>query len=281
MAIFARMHAPARLAALCLVLGLSLGGCKKIDDLTATLGSQTLAPAPADEAGLRQYAETLGGKYDRNPADKAVALAYAGALRKLEHYAQAAAVLQRTAASHPADLDVLGAYGKALADAGRLNEASEVLARAHTPERPNWSILSAQGSIADQTGDHAAAQTYYEAALKIMPDQPSVLSNLGLSYALANDLPKAEATLRQAADLPSADRRVRQNYALVLALRGKFAEAEAISRRDLSPEEAAENVATIKRTIAQSDTWRDLRKPPATRPAYTTISTRNSSSPAK
>src|SRR6478735_2982598 len=85
-------------------------------------------------------------------------------------------------ASPPAtrDREVLGAYGKALADAGRLKEASTVLANAHTPERPNWSILSAQGSVADQLGDHKQAQNYYEAAIRMPRDEPSVMSNLGL-----------------------------------------------------------------------------------------------------
>jgi Flp pilus assembly protein TadD len=174
--------------------------------------------------------------------------------------AQAVALLQREAARNPDDLDVLGAYGKALADAGRYQEAAEVLSRAHTPERPNWSILSAQGSVADRLGDHAQAQGFYEAALKIMPDEASVLSNLGLSYALSRELERAEETSRRAADLPQADMRVRQNYALILALRGKFAEAEEIARRDLRPEEAAQNIAEIRASIAQSDTWKTLRQ---------------------
>jgi len=114
---------------------------------------------------------------------------------------------------------VLGAYGKALADAGRLKEASTVLANAHTPERPNWSILSAQGSVADQLGDHKQAQNYYKAAIRMRPDEPSVMSNLGLSYALNKQLPQAEETLRDAANNPKADMRIRQNLALVLALR--------------------------------------------------------------
>jgi tetratricopeptide (TPR) repeat protein len=141
---------------------------------------------------------------------------------------------------------VLGAYGKALADAGRLKEASTVLANAHTPERPNWSILSAQGSVADQLGDHKQAQNYYKAAIRMRPDEPSVMSNLGLSYALNKQLPQAEETLRDAANNPKADMRIRQNLALVLALEGKFGEAENWSRRDLAPIDAADNVASIR-----------------------------------
>ena len=61
-----------------------------------------------------------------------------------------------------------------------------------------------------------------------------MLSNLGLSYALSRQLPRAEETLKEAAMQPGADMRVRQNLALVLALEGKFDQAEEWSRRDLS-----------------------------------------------
>ena len=39
---------------------------------------------------------------------------------------------------------------------------------------------------------------YGASALKIAPEEPSVLSNLGLSYVLAKDLPKAEEIMRRA-----------------------------------------------------------------------------------
>ncbi|HZY14470.1 MAG TPA: tetratricopeptide repeat protein [Beijerinckiaceae bacterium] len=187
-------------------------------------------------------------------------MTYASALRALGQHAQAVAVLQALAARDPQDREILGVYGKSLADAGRLKEASTVLANAHRPERPNWSILSAQGCVADQVGDHGQAQNYYKAAIRMRPDEPSIMSNLGLSYALSKQLPQAEETLRDAANNPKADMRVRQNLALVLALEGKFGEAEDWSRRDLAPIDAAANVASIRKMIAQSNTWRDLQQ---------------------
>ena len=107
-------------------------------------------------------------------------------------------------------------------------------------------------------GNHAQAQAYYATALKIMPDQPGVLSNLGLSLALERQMPQAEAMLRRAAALPAADARVRQNLALVLVARGKFAEAEDVSRRDMAPIDAAGNVQSLRRMIAQSDAWKGV-----------------------
>jgi Flp pilus assembly protein TadD len=167
--------------------------------------------------------------------------------------------MQNIAIKYPRDREVLAGYGKALADAGQLQQAQGVLEGADSPDDPNWSVVSTRGSIADQLGDHKAAQNYYETALKIAPGEPSVLSNLGLSYALARDLPQAENVLREASSSPRADMRVRQNLALVLALRGKFPEAEQVSERDLPPLQAKENVAAIRQMISQSNAWRDIQ----------------------
>jgi Flp pilus assembly protein TadD len=245
--------------ALALCAALALCGCGKLADVTGSIGPQKRAALPSDEGDLRRFAEDWGRRYDADPMNKKIALTYARALLRLERHAQAVAVLQGLAIRYPESMEVLGAYGKALADAGRLQEAAEVLARAHTPERPDWSVLSAQGSIADQLGNHEEARSYYETALKMRPNEPTVLSNLGLSYALSKQLPQAERILLTAAEQPSADMRVRQNLALVLALQGKFGEAESWSRRDLSPIDAAANVASIRQMIAQSNSWREIQ----------------------
>ena len=247
-------------------LSLGLAACGKLADVTGSIGG-TNAPLPQGRDALSSYADEWGRRFEAHPGDKASALNYARALRALERHAQAVAVLQGALIRNPTDMDVIGAYGKSLADAGRLQEAAETLARAHTPERPNWSILSAQGSVADQLGDHKQAQDFYQTALKIRPNEPSVLSNLGLSYALDKQLPLAEQALRGASDARGADMRVRQNLALVLALRGKFDEAETLLRRDLSPEDARGNVASIRDMIAQSNTWREIQKHDSARSA--------------
>jgi len=127
-----------------------------------------------------------------------------------------------------------------------------VLERAHSPYQPDWRILSVQGAVLDQIGRHEEAQRYYASALRIVPDEPSVLSNLGLSYALSKDLKRAEETLRRASARAQTDKRVRQNLALVVGLQGRFQEAETIAKADLPPDEAAANVAYLRRMVAQN-----------------------------
>jgi Flp pilus assembly protein TadD len=251
------------LAAACLAL--ALGGCQNFGDMTASIaGSSTM---PTDDAGLRVYADHWGKIYAEHPGEKYASITYAKALRALTRYKEAAAVMQAAAVKAPKDMQILGEYGKALADAGEFQQARDVLTRSYPADRPDWRLLSAQGSVADRLDDHPAAQEFYRSALKIMPDEPTVLSNLGLSYALSKQLDEAETTLRVAVDQPKADARVRQNLALVLALEGKFGEAEAVSRKDMSPEEAKNNVAGIRDMIAQNDSWRAIQAAAGKRPA--------------
>src|SRR4051812_16235685 len=239
-----------RMLAMASLVALTTAGCLKhgSPDITGSLST----PQQATPDAWRQHVASWGPRFEANPGDPVAALQYARGLRALDQKAQSVAVLQQAAIRSPKNPELLAAYGKALAEVGRYKEASEVLAKAHTPERPDWRILSVQGTVADQTGDHELAQNYYETALKLAPDEPTVLSNLGLSYALSKRLPEAEKTLRQAADNPKADARVRQNLALVLSLQGKFPEAEAELKLDLPPEEADAMMADLRGMAAKS-----------------------------
>jgi Flp pilus assembly protein TadD len=231
------------------LLGLALAGCKTTgDDITGSIGSPA---APRNEADWRRSVDIWSEKYKADPGDVEAAINYAKALRATEQRAQAVAVLEQASLRHPQDMKVLGAYGRALADAGDYQQALNVLERAHTPDNPDWRILNAQGAVLDQLGRHPEAQRHYAAALKIVPDEPSVLSNLGLSYALTKDLKRAEVTLRRAMARPNATVKVRQNLALVVGLEGRFAEAEQIAAADLPANEAAANIDYLRTLLAQ------------------------------
>ena len=219
-------------------------------DVTGSLTSR----ADSSPAGDPQRSvEVYGERYHANPKDPDAALAYGQALRANGQRAQAAAVLEQANIAHPGDRRLLAAWGRALADNGNFKQAFDVLSKAHAPDNPDWRILSVQGTTLDQMGRHEDARRYYEAALKIVPGEPSVLSNLGLSYMLTKELPKAEAALRQAYASPNADARVRQNLGLVVGLQGRFGEAEDIVKADLPPGEAAANVAYLKEMLRGKD----------------------------
>ncbi|MEN3383423.1 MAG: hypothetical protein V7608_3467 [Hyphomicrobiales bacterium] len=238
------------MAALAALLSGALAGCKTTGS-SDTTGSISSPAPPRSDADWRRDAEALSARFRANPRDADNAIRYAQALRAIDQRAQAAAVLETAALHNPDNRALLGAYGRALADTGNFKQALEVLERAHSPDQPDWRVLSVQGAVLDQMGRHEEAQRYYASALKIIPDEPSVLSNLGLSYALSKDLKRAETTLRRAAETGRGDKRVRQNLALVVGLQGRFQEAETIARADLPPDEAAANVSYLRQMMAQ------------------------------
>jgi Flp pilus assembly protein TadD len=254
---------PARLLASA-ALALVATGCASLQSIDLT-GS--VPAASRSEVESRRDVQALGERYRGNPSDPNAAIQYAQSLRATGQRAQAVAVLEQAAIQNPQHTPLLGAYGRALADIGQHSQALEVLKRAHTPDQPDWRILSVQGAVLDQLGRHEEARQHYAAALKIVPEEPSVLSNLGLSYALAKDLPNAEATLRRASARAGNDRRVRQNLALVVGLQGRFTEAEGIARADLPAEEAAENVAYLRQMLAQQEDLKKAGRPVRTRAA--------------
>jgi len=237
-------------------LALSLAGCNTTGSSDIT-GSIAAAPAdPKTDAEWRRSAAAWGERYRINNKDADAAIHYAQALRATEQRGQAAAVLEQASMENPQNKALLGAFGRALADVGRYEQALDVLSRAHTPDQPDWRILNVQGAVLDQVGRHDEARRHYASALKIKPDDPSVLSNLGLSYTLTNDLKRAEEILRRATMQPNAAPKVRQNLALVIGLQGRFAEAEQIVRADLPPAEAEANVAYLRDMLAQHKDWK-------------------------
>lgn len=238
------------------IIAAGLGGCQTagMPDITGALGARAEARSDSrPDADPRRAVEVLGERYRANPKDADVAFRYGQALRANGQRQQAVAVLEQATIVHAGNKTLLAGYGRALADNGNFQQAFDVLSRAHNPDSPDWRILSVQGTTLDQLGRHDEARRYYATALKIAPEEPSVLSNLGMSYVLTKDLPKAEETLRRAYGNPGADARVRQNLALVVGLQGRFGEAETIVKADLPPDEAAANVAYLKDMLKRKD----------------------------
>jgi Flp pilus assembly protein TadD len=246
---FARSPASTAMSAIAVSLLLGLCGCQTdgSSDITGSLGDKIEKTSFAEPGrGLDFYRDRLRA----NPEDTDAALQYAKALRAAGKKAQAVAVLEQATIAHPSDKALLAGFGRALADNGNFQQAFDVLSRAHTPDNPDWRILSAQGAVLDQLGRAEEARQYYASALKISSDEPSVLSNLGLSYLLSKDLRMAEETLRRAYGHANADPRVRQNLALVVGLRGHVAEAESILKADRPAGEAAADIARLRRLLS-------------------------------
>ncbi|WP_283195745.1 tetratricopeptide repeat protein [Rhizobium sp. AN80A] len=243
------------------MLALMLAGCNTTRDKMTTGSIPVALNKPVEtmnDQEVRSATDRVGQAYEKNPRDPVNGVNYANLLRMQGRDAQALAVMQQVAIANPQDRNVLAAYGKAQAAAGQLQQALDTIGRAQTADRPDWKLVSAEGAILDQLGRSTEARQRYRDALDLQPGEPSILSNLGMSYVLTGDLKSAETYLRQAAGQPTADSRVRQNLALVVGLQGRFPEAEQIARRELSPQQADANLAYIRSMMSQQNSWQKL-----------------------
>lgn len=226
--------------------------------VSSTSGNSAVAQmsVPQLHAQLRKSAAS----YAKSPTDKRAGITYATLLRMTGKDDQALAVVRKLVIHHPEDNQILTAYAKALAATGNLKQALGAIEKAQRPEQPDWQLLSAKGAILDQLNRSDEARIQYREALDIVPNEPTVLSNLGMSYVLSNDLPAAETYLRKAIAHPGADSRVRQNLALVIGLQGRFDEAEKIAAAELPENEAKANISYLRDMLSQQNAWSMLEK---------------------
>jgi Flp pilus assembly protein TadD len=198
-----------------------------------------------------------GTRFERNPKDLSAAVAYSAALRKIGSVEEAVKVMTRVANANEDNAEVNLEAGKGLVEAGRAFEAVRFLERASTLNPKDWRALSAYGVALDQIGEHELARTKYDLAILQAPNSPQIMNNKGLSFAMSGDLDRAKATLRAAASVRGSDARVRQNLALVLALKGEMREAERLARSDLPPQVADQNIDYFRSLMSQPAYWQE------------------------
>ncbi|HVZ14819.1 MAG TPA: tetratricopeptide repeat protein [Bauldia sp.] len=237
----------------------ALAGCAQTTGATDPVITGAIAH-PVSDADYQQAVIFWGQRYSANPKDHDATLNYGNALLHTNQAQAALVVLQGGAINFPNDRAIMAALGKAFAGTGNFQQALVSLHAAEDPAHPDWKLMSAEGAILDQSGQSDAARKLYDQALALAPNDPSILSNYGMSYVMTGDLTMAEKLLRRAMAAANADPRVRQNLALVVGLEGRFDEAQKIASADLSPDEAAANVAYLKQMLAsQQNSWQALK----------------------
>ncbi len=212
--------------------------------LQSIIEPSLLAAAAAAES--RYDYETAANSYrsllQRHPDDGAMTLRLAQALRYSGKADQAIALLTPLAAERPEPAALIQ-LGKAHLAADHLDLALRYLDQARELAPGDWEAHSAIGVAYDYQGKFDKAEAAYREALRLSPDNPTVLNNLGLSQAQAGNLAAAVETLRKAANQPQSPAQIRQNLALVLALSGDAEGAERFARMDLPPAILRDNVA--------------------------------------
>lgn len=213
----------------------------------------------AERQDLLTQAKFWGAEYEKNPNEYEASLKYARVLRAIGSSARATEVASQALTLKQGDVDLTKIYAQSALDQGKAEDAAMALARAEAGGQGDWSLLSLIGVTMDSLDQHAGAQDYYRKALALSPDNPKILANLGLSYALEGKPGLAEQTLRQAAALPGADSRITQNLIVVLGVQGKFEEAEKIAGTDMPKALIESNREYFRSMLSPSRSWETLR----------------------
>lgn len=240
-----------------LLIGVALTTLSACASNRGQLGNTDYSGMPAAQ-GQAALAD-LTARYKANPRDPNVAIHYAAALRAAGQPQQASAALEQAMAQRPGDVDVSVAYAKTLTAAGRFDQSLGVLETVIRPDAPDWNALLVKGATLDQMGRNQEARVVYAQAATIAPGEASIETNLGLSYAMTNELPRAEQHLRRAVQMRGATSQTRQNLALVVGLQGRFDECRALYAAELPPEQVESNMAYVRALLTQQNRW-DLIK---------------------
>ena len=193
---------PARLLASAAVLAaLAVGGCSTTTGSGSPDTTGSIAPTPRRAPLCNGGRRWMPGaqRYRANPADPDAAIRYAQALR-----ASASARRPPPSSSNPRSTirttapcsAPMAARSPTTATSSRRSTCSTAPIRRTSP---TGASCRCRARCSTRWAAMPTRSGYYASALRLMPDEPSVLSNLGLSYALSKNLPEAETTLRRAA----------------------------------------------------------------------------------
>lgn len=211
-------------------------------DASLRSGAEQAEAAHDYPAAAEQYRTLLS----RHPQDVSLALTLGRMLRYAGKPQEAAELMKSVIARQGKSAPVLAELGKDYLAADQLPLAVSILGEARDLAPQDWQHYSALGVAYDYQEKSKEAQEAYRAGLAVSPGNPVLLNNLGLSQAQAGGLDEAIATFRQAVDSPQATAQMRQNLALLLALKGDLNGAERMARKDLPPEVVRDNVAYFK-----------------------------------
>lgn len=219
-----------------------------LDAATAKGEADKTASASASGSELAKATQYWGNEFAKNPRDAKAALNYARNLKAMGEKRQALAVLQQASLFHAKDRDINSEYGRLALEFDQVSAAEKLLAHADDPANPDWRVISARGTVLAKQGKYRDAIPFYERALTLSPDQPSLLSNLALAHAMEGHPERAEPLLKRAA-AGKQDPRVGQNLALVLGLQGKYDEAQQVAARDMPADDAEASVDYLRRIV--------------------------------
>ena len=173
------------------IILLMLSACSSIGNNTkefAQADDYSLALMPVQD--IRASARKWESHYRQDPENAMAAVHYAQHLRHLNEPDAALEVMQMAIIFDDSNRQILKEYGKTLLATGSFQMALETFERARSPVDPDWDLLNQMGVALDHLNQGEQAQMLYAEALRYRPNEPRIIANQGMSYALSGGLAK-------------------------------------------------------------------------------------------
>ena len=182
--------------------------------------------------------------YQRDAKSVKAVVGLSSSLRHQQQSREAQAIVIRALKDAPKDVNLRAEQGKIQLALGEPLKAIETLSLVDTEIKGGlWDIKVAIAVAYDRIGMYEQAERRYRQALDLSPENAVIMNNFSLSLAQAGNLPEALEILERAIGLPEATPRMRQNLALLYAMKGNLTLAEKYVRRDMPPNIADQNMA--------------------------------------
>ena len=208
---------------------------------------RTAAETSQDKFDYRSAAKYYQNLHKRDPNDMAALLGLARNLRYIGSAASSLALLEEALPGNPGNFAIRAEYGKSLVAAGRGRRAIDYLTELLEEIPDDWELLSALGIAHDLLGESGKAERAYRSALEITPENPSIINNLALSLALSDQIDEGIALLEKTTNTVLSTPHLRQNLALMYAMKGDIKSARRLAEWDLPREMVDSNIEYYER----------------------------------
>ena len=191
------------------LLSMLLSACAKTPAAPQTGGLSDQERAAYSQA-IGHFEQVLA----ENPGEIEAVLGLSRNLRWAGRVNDAAKILQDNRIRFAADGRYLAELGKVRLIQGQNAEGVKFLEQATQKVTDDWRLYSALGIGLDTLENYPQAETAYNTALDMCPDDPAVINNLGISQALSGRLDQGIITLRRALTYGGHTDKIKRNLQL-------------------------------------------------------------------
>jgi len=195
---------------------------------------------------FKRAAQTYKQLVDKYPDKTEYKLGLAESLRRAGDNVSSLTITDEILAKDSKNAAALENKGLALMGTGEFAEAGTAFGEVMKTDPNRWRTLNGIGILFAMKGKYDGAVAYFQAALNVSTDNPSVLNNAALTYAIDRQFYRAYDAFGRAKrhlEPGSAEmKRIDLNLALVYAVDGKLDEAEQTATPHLSKEALYNNM---------------------------------------